>query len=182
MGLSPSPPLNLLSIQWLTPLTIFYCQTTAKFRGFWGTSHDQSRVICPGIDRGNCSTNIGHCDARGGSSFHRLFDRVNIGFRRSLVLLSLQRQRVISGSLIGLPSSRKKRCSCAILPAARYSARSARWRCRTSIARGQSSTSRSSCVLVRSLSRRRTRLRRCRKRSCWLSSAPSASLGASAAT
>ena len=43
-------------------------------------------------------------------------------------MVPLQRQRVISGSLIGLPSSRKKRCSCRILPAAMYSSRSARRR------------------------------------------------------
>ena len=36
-------------------------------------------------------------------------------------MLSLQRQRVISGSLIGRPSSRKNRCSWRILPAATYS-------------------------------------------------------------
>jgi hypothetical protein len=41
-----------------------------------------------------------------------------------------------------------------VLPAETYSARSAKWRFRTSRARGQSSTSRSSSVLVRSLSRR----------------------------
>ena len=39
-------------------------------------------------------------------------------------MLSLQRERVISGSLIGLPSSRKNRCSWLILPAATYFARS----------------------------------------------------------
>jgi hypothetical protein len=72
------------------PLRHFFCELflrleslglfpTAKFWGFRGTDHDQPRVICPCIYSRNCGASIGHCGACNGSSFHRFFDRVNIG-------------------------------------------------------------------------------------------------------
>jgi hypothetical protein len=83
LWLPPSPPLYLISIQWLARRAIFYCQTTAKFRGLEGTDYDQLRVIPRCICSGNRSTLIRNCGLRR-SSFHRLFDRVNIGVRCSL--------------------------------------------------------------------------------------------------
>ena len=61
-----------------------YWQTTSKFRGLWGTNHDQSRAIHPCNLDEICGANIGNRDACSGSFFHRLFDGVNVGFRRPL--------------------------------------------------------------------------------------------------
>src|SRR3974390_171327 len=61
----PSPRLHLLSIQWLAPLAIFYCQTTAKFWGLEGTNHDLWDAICRCIYCRNCNSRIQKCNARG---------------------------------------------------------------------------------------------------------------------
>ena len=57
-------------------LLTIYC----RIPGTPGTDDDQTRAICPCIYSGNRSVLIGNRGARGGSSLHRLFDRVTIGF------------------------------------------------------------------------------------------------------
>src|SRR5450631_912571 len=79
-GPSQSHPLRHFIFESFLRLESLGLFPTAKFRGLWGTDHDQPRAICPWIHSGKCSTGIGNFGARGGSSFHRSFDRVNVGF------------------------------------------------------------------------------------------------------